>query len=321
MARIASDITRLIGGTPLVDVSPILGDGAAPHRILAKLEAWSPTGSNKDRAVLAMIRDAERQGFLRRDGTIVECSGGDLALSIALVGRARGYRVVLTMPECMKANRCSMLRALGAEVVFTSPEEGIRGAMDRAESMAKEIDGGLCLQPFSNRANSLAHENTAREIWEDTDGRLAAVVCPVGTGGTISGVARWFHEHEPQVAVYGVEPASSAVIGGAAPGPHNIPGLGAGFVPDIFDPTHVTEILPVRDDEALGTLRRLVGAAHILAGPASGAVLHAAVRLAGAPDGALDGAIVAVLPDAGERYVEHPAYQELGGEQPAGTTP
>jgi len=323
MARIASDVTSLIGRTPLLDLSPLLHDGASPEtrggspsrtRLLGKMESWNPTGSNKDRAVLAMIRDAERCGFLRPGSTIVECSGGDLALSIAMVGRARGYRVVLTMPSTMAGNRCNLLRALGAEVEFTPTEAGIRGALERAEALAKEIDGGWCPQPFSNRANSLAHRTTAWEIWEDTDGRVDAVVCPVGTGGTASGVAQWYRDREPQVVVFGVEPAASPVINGGEPGNHNIPGLGAGFVPDIFDPSLIEEVLTVTDEAAEAMLRRIARVAHFLPGPASSAVTEAAIRIASRP-GFEGKTLVAVLPDSGERYIEHPAYQGLGAIQ------
>jgi len=310
MARIASDITWLVGNTPLLELTRLNEPG---RRLLAKLEAHSPGGSNKDRGVLEMIREAERCGFLRDGGTIVECSGGDLGISIATIGRALGYRVILTMPTCMGGQRCNLLRALGAEVVLTPTEEGIRAAMDRAEALAKEIDGGLCLQPFSNRANLRAHRRTAQEIWHDTDGQVDVVVCPIGTGGTAAGIGGWYKEFEPDVRVIGVEPSKSPVITGGSPGNHNIPGIGAGFVPDILDPSLLSEVVVVSDEDAMEGVRRLSAECQLLAGPAGGAVLAAARNVPPRGGGGPPVTVVCVIPDSADRYFEHPAFQELGG--------
>ncbi|MBL8738935.1 MAG: cysteine synthase family protein [Planctomycetes bacterium] len=306
MSRIASDVTWLVGRTPLVELARVSPPGS---RIVGKLEAWNPTGSNKDRAALGMIRHAERSGFLRPGGTVVECSSGDLGIATATMGRRLGYRVVLTMPDDVPEVRRNVLLALGAEVVTTPRHEGMRGAMVRAETIVKQTPGALCLQAFTNRANVRAHaETTAREIWEDTDGEVKLVVAPVGTGGTAAGCVAFFTELG--VAVAGVQPAQSAVLTGGAPGHHGIPGLGAGFVPDILVPGDLAAIVDVGDDDAIAGVRNLASRESLLLGPASGAVLHAAQTLARLPRwaGAL---IVAILPDSGERYRDHAG---LGGE-------
>jgi cysteine synthase A len=304
MARIAADVTWLIGRTPLVDLTRLSPPGV---RVIAKLEAHNPSGSNKDRAALGMIEHAERSGFLRAGGTIVECSSGDLGIAIALVGRRRGYRVVLTMPEWLPQNRVNLLRALGAEIVMTPAADGMRGAMARANEIARQTKDAVCLQAFTNRANARAHaETTAREIWEDTDGEVHVVVAPVGTGGTAAGCAAFFRELGVQVV--GVEPAGSAVLGGGAAGPHDIPGLGAGFVPDILAPAELAEIVAVDDREAMLGTRALAHEEALLVGPASGAVLHAAMVAARRPVNA-GKTIVAILPDSAERYLDHRALR------------
>jgi cysteine synthase len=304
MARIAADVTWLIGRTPLVELRQLSPAGV---RILAKIEATNPTGSNKDRAALGMILDAERNAFLQPGGTLVECSGGDLGISIAMVGRRRGYRVVLTMPEWLAQNRANILATLGAEVVMTPAVDGMAGAMQRAEQIARVTPGAVCLQAFSNRANTRIHaETTAREIWEDTDGTVHVVVVPVGTGGTAAGCCAFFKELG--VKVVAVEPEQSRVLTGHPAGSHGIPGIGAGFVPEVLVPHDLAEIVPVSDEQAITALRRLARSEAILAGPASGAVMHAAVMLAERPmnNGKT---IVAVLPDSAERFLEHAAYQ------------
>jgi cysteine synthase A len=306
MARIAGNVTWLIGRTPLVELHRLRPrDGA---RIVAKLEFFNPTSSNKDRAVVAMIEHAEQAGRLRAGGTIVEVSAGDTGVALAMIAAQRGYRLVLTMPESTRGPRCNLVRVMGAELVYTPAEHGIRGAMTRAEQLAREIPGAIMLQPFSNRANAAAHaDTTAREIYEDTDGEVDVVVCPVGTGGTAQGCANYFRQRKPAVRVVGVEPAGSAVLAGCAPGPHRLAGLGAGFVPDILCVPDLAEVIGVADAEAFAAVRRLAREEGLLAGPASGAVLHAAARLAARADLA-NALIVAVLPDHGERYAEHPAF-------------
>jgi cysteine synthase A len=305
MVRIAADVTWLIGSTPLVDLAALSPPGC---RLVAKLESRNPSGSNKDRAALGMIAHAERCGFLQPGGTLVECTSGDLGISIAMVGRRRGYRVVLTMPEGAPPHRASLLRALGAEIVTTPRADGMRGAMARAEQFAKQTPGAVCLQAFTNRANARAHaESTAREIWCDTDGQVDVVVVPVGTGGTASGCAT--HLRERGVAVVGVEPATSRVLAGSKAGEHDIPGLGAGFVPDILAVSDLDEVVPVTDREARRSVQLLARTEAILVGPAGGAVVHAALAVAGRTENA-GKLVVAVLPDAGERYFDHGAYRQ-----------
>jgi cysteine synthase A len=306
MARIAADVTWLVGRTPLVELSRVSPPGT---RIVGKLDAWNPSGSNKDRAALAMIRHAERSGFLRAGGTIVECSSGDLGLAIATIGRRLGYRVMLTMPDDTCASRRSLLHTLGAEVVTTPVADGMRGAMARVEQLTRQVPGALCLQAFANRANARVHaETTAREIWEDTDGRVGLVVVPIGTGGTAAGCCAFFRE--VGVPVAGVQPATSPVLTGGRPGPHDIPGIGAGFVPDILAPAELAAIVDVLDEEAVRGTRLLAERESLLLGPASGAVIHAALALASREQYA-QRLVVAVLPDRAEHYLDHAA---LGAE-------
>jgi len=305
MARIAADVTWLVGHTPLVELRRLSPPTA---RVVAKLDAWNPTGSNKDRAALGMIRHAERAGLLPAGGTIVECSSGDLGIAIAAIGRRLGYRVVITMPDGASTRHRALLRALGAEVETTAAPLGMRGAMVRAEEIAKKTQGALCLQAFSNRANTKAHvETTAREIWEDTDGRVDLVVVPIGSGGTASGCAAFFRELG--VPVVGVEPERSAVVAGGTAGAHDIPGLGAGFVPEILSTRDLAEVVPVADGEAVTAARAAAAEESLLVGPASGAVLHAALLLARRPAHA-GKTIVAILPDAGDRYADHRIFAE-----------
>jgi len=293
MARIAADVTWLVGRTPLVELSRVSPDGT---RLLGKLEGWSPSGSNKDRAVVGMIRQAERCGQLRPGGTIVECSGGDLGVAVAMMGRRLGYRVVLTMLGEPCATRRRVLDRLGAELVFTSPADGMRGAMVAADRIAKQTVGAVCLQAFTNRANVRAQIDMAREIWEDTDGRVAAVVVPIGTGGTAAGCVAFFRDLG--VPVFGVQPAASPVLTGGAPGAHGIEGLGAGFVPEILDPAALAGVIDVTEEQAESAADRLAQAESLLVGPAGGAVLHAAMVCA--PRSGRGGLpVVAVLPDAG----------------------
>ncbi len=300
MARIAADVTWLVGRTPLVELARVSPPGT---RIVGKLDGWNPSGSNKDRAALGMIRHAERSGFLRKGGTIVECSSGDLGLAVASMGRRLGYRVVLTMPETICRERRSLLAMLGAEVVSTPVGEGMRGAMVRAEQIAKQTPGALCLQAFTNRANSRMHaETTAREIWEDMDGAVGLVVAPIGTGGTAAGCVSFFREL--RVPVAGVQPAASPVLTGGRAGPHDIPGLGAGFIPEILVPGDLAAIVDVTDSQAAAGTRQLAREESLLVGPASGAVFHAAVQLAQRSEFA-GGPIVAVLPDRADHHLDH----------------
>ncbi|MBL8752567.1 MAG: cysteine synthase family protein [Planctomycetes bacterium] len=304
MPRIAADVTWLVGRTPLVELARMSPPGS---RIVGKLDSYCPSGSNKDRAAVAMIRHAERAGFLRPGATIVECSSGDLGIALATIGRRLGYRVVLTMPENVGSQRRNMLLALGAEVVTTPLAEGMRGAMVRAEAMAKQTPGAICLQAFTNRANAKVHaETTAREIWEDTDGQVALVVVPVGTGGTAAGCLAFFRDLEVPVA--GVQPANSAVLTGGRPGVHDIPGIGAGFVPEILVVSELSHVVDVTDHEAADAARALARHESLLVGPASGAVVHAARQLAVLPD-YVGKIVVAVLPDSGVHFFDHAILQ------------
>jgi cysteine synthase A len=311
MPRIAKSISWLIGRTPLVELARLSPAGGG--RIVGKLESCNPTGSNKDRAVLEMIRHRERAGTLKPGGTIIEASAGDMGLAVAMVARDLGYRLILTMPECRTDARCNLLRALGAEIVFTDRAAGMAGAISRAEQLTKQTPGAVVLQPFTNRANALSHEQTAREIWEDTDGQVAAVVCPIGTGGTAAGCAAFYRQLAVPVAVVGVEPATSAVLSGGKPGPHGLPGLGAGFIPEILHPGDLAEVVPITEAAACAAVRALALGEAILGGPASGAVIAAAQQLAARPAYA-GKLIVAVLPDSGERYEEHAAFATLTPE-------
>ncbi len=305
MAKVASDITWLIGETPLVALRRL---GPPGVRLLAKLDFRNPTGSNKARTALAMIRHAEQNGYLGPGGTVVECSGGDLGIAVAMVGRRLGYRVVLTMPENLFREQMALAEAMGAEIVRTPSAGGMRAAMAETERLAKTTPGAICLQAFTNRANATAHaETTAPEIWRDTDGEVDVVVVPVGTGGTAAGCAAFFREHG-HVRIVAVEPAGSPVLGGGAPGPHDIPGIGAGFLPDILSLADLDEVVPVRDEEAAQAVRRLLREEAILAGPASGAVLHGALQVAARP--ASQGrTIVAVLPDSADRCIGWRSFQ------------
>jgi cysteine synthase A len=316
MPRISRSVSWLIGGTPLVELArlPLPNDS----RLAGKLEFFNPTGSNKDRAVVEMIRHRERTGALRPGGTIVEASAGDMGFALAMVARDLGYRLVLTMPEPRGDPRCNLLRALGAEIVTTDRSKGMAEAMAAAERLAKEIEGAVVLQPFTNCANAAAHEQTAREIWQDTDGEVAAVVCPVGTGGTAAGCAAFFRQLGADVAVIGVEPAASSVLSGGGAGPHDLPGLGAGFVPDILDPLDLAEVMTVAEGEAFAMVRTLAAKEALLAGPASGAVVAAAARLVLRPQWR-GRRVVAILPDSGERYEEHAAFARP--EPPPQATP
>ena len=303
MARIAADVTWLVGRTPLLELARLSPPGT---RILGKLDGWNPSGSNKDRAALGMIRHAERCGFLAKGGTIVECSSGDLGLAIATIGRRLGYRVVLTMTDEVCRQRRCLLRATGAEIVASPVAEGMRGAMVRAEQIAKQTPGAICLQAFTNRANARAHTDTAREIWEDTDGTVGLVVVPVGTGGTAAGCLAFFRDLGVGVPVVGVQPANSPVLTGGRPGAHDIPGIGAGFIPEILDASELAAIVDVSDQEAADGVRALVALESLLVGPASGAVAHAAQVLCRRPEQA-GKVVVAVLPDRAEHVLDHPS--------------
>ena len=305
MARIARDVTWLIGRTPMVELAQISPEGC---RIVAKLEAMNPTSSNKDRAALGMIEHAESTGLLKPGGTLVECTSGDLGLALAMVGRQRGYHVILTMPEGTPEHRRSLLKALKAELITTPRADGMAGAMAKADEITRSTDGAVCLQAFTNRANSRIHtDTTAREIWEDTDGTVSTVILPVGTGGTAAGCAAFLRQRS--VRLIGVEPVGSPVLSGGQPGRHDIPGLGAGFIPDILKTSDLDEVITVSDEQTHDAVLFLAQQEAILVGPASGAVLYAAMEVAQRAEsqGQL---MVALLPDSGERYFDHDSYRQ-----------
>ena len=297
---IYKNITELIGGTPLVEISGVEGQKA---RIAVKLEKSNPGGSVKDRIALAMIEDAEAKGVLKPGATIIEPTSGNTGVGLAWVGVAKGYRTILTMPETMSVERRNLLKAYGAELVLTPGTEGMKGAIRKAEELRDATPGAVILGQFVNPANPAVHERTTgEEIWKDTDGEVSIFVAGVGTGGTVSGTGRTLKRHNPSVKVYAVEPATSPVLSGGAPGKHGIQGIGPGFVPQTYDAGTVDKVLTVSTEEAFESARFLSRKKGILVGISSGAAFHAAAELSRLPEneGKL---IVAVLPDTGERYL------------------
>jgi cysteine synthase A len=302
---IASDAIATVGNTPLVELSRLARD--LPGRVLAKLEMRNPCGSIKDRLGVALIQDAERRGVLRPGGTLVETTGGNTGIGLAFVAAIRGYRLVLTMPESMSSERVALLRHLGAEVVLT-PGILMGDAVSRARQLAQEIHGAIMLDQFSNPANPEMHrQSTAVEVWEDTSGSVDVFVCAVGTGGTITGVGEVLRSRKPGVQIVAVEPATSAVLSGGAPGDHQMPGIGVGFVPEVLNRTILDEIVTATDEQAFACAKRLAREEGIVAGISSGAALHAALAIASRPDS--EGKmIVVILPDTGDRYITSPLF-------------
>ena len=302
---IYKNITELIGGAPLVEISGVEGQKA---RIAVKLEKSNPGGSVKDRIALAMIEDAEAKGVLKPGATIIEPTSGNTGVGLAWVGVAKGYRTILTMPETMSVERRNLLKAYGAELVLTPGAEGMKGAIRKAEELRDATPGVVILGQFVNPANPAVHERTTgEEIWKDTDGEVSIFVAGVGTGGTVSGAGRTLKRHNPSVKVYAVEPATSPVLSGGAPGKHGIQGIGPGFVPQTYDAGTVDKVLTVSTEEAFESARFLSRKKGILVGISSGAAFHAAAELSRLPEneGKL---IVAVLPDTGERYLSTPLF-------------
>ncbi len=309
MSRIYDDATKLIGNTPLVRINKI-ADGA-PATIVAKLEFYNPASSVKDRIGVAIVDAAEAAGELPPGGTIVEATSGNTGIALAFVGAARGYHVVLTMPESMSKERRALLRAYGAELILTPAAEGMKGAVTRAEQVAAERPGAILARQFANKANPEIHRRTtAEEIWADTDGEVDILVAGIGTGGTITGVGQVLKARKPGVQIVGVEPKESAILNGGAPGPHKIQGLGANFVPEVLDTTVYDEVIDIDGDTAIALARRAAKEEGLLVGISSGAALAAAIQLANRPENA-GKLIVTIVPSFGERYLSTVLYQDL----------
>lgn len=308
MAKIAGKLTDLVGNTPLLELTNYNAGKDLKARLVAKLESFNPAGSVKDRVALAMIEDAEAKGILKPGATIIEPTSGNTGIGLAFVSAANGYKLILTMPDTMSMERRNLLKALGAELVLTPGADGMKGAIAKAEELKAAIPGAVILQQFENPANPAMHERTTgQEIWRDTDGKVDIFVAGVGTGGTVSGVGKALKEHNPNIKIVAVEPADSPVLSGGKPGPHKIQGIGAGFIPGIYNPRVVDEILQVTNDEAIRTGRELAAKEGLLAGISSGAAVYAATQLALRPEN--EGKmIVTLLPDTGERYLSTLLY-------------
>lgn len=303
MKKTAQSLTDLIGGTPLLELNRFAAEKGLARPIIAKLEYFNPGGSAKDRIALAMIRQAEEDGTLRPGATIIEPTSGNTGVGLALVAAVRGYRLILTMPETMSIERRQLVSAYGAQVVLTPAAEGMTGAIKEAERLRDSIDGAIILQQFSNRANPAAHfATTGPEIWNDTEGHVDVFVAGAGTGGTISGVGRYLKSKNPDIRIVAAEPASSPVLSGGKAGAHAIQGIGAGFVPEVYDSSVVDEVITVSNDDAMSTTRLLARSEGLLTGISSGAAAWAAAELAHREE-LRDKTIVTLLPDTGERYL------------------
>lgn len=305
--KIAEDLTALIGNTPLLRVSRYAAAQGLQCAPIVKMEYFNPGSSVKDRTALSMINDAEARGILREGATIIEPTSGNTGVGLALVSAVKGYRLILTMPDTMSIERMNLLRAYGAELVLTPGAEAMAGAIKKANELAAEIPGSVILQQFENGANPAAHTATANEIWRDTGGEIDVFVAGVGTGGTITGTARRLKELNPAIKIVGVEPASSPVLSGGERGAHKLQGIGAGFVPKIYDSSVVDEIIPVTNEDAIATSRALVRTEGLLVGYSSGAALWAATAMLRAGE---KGNVVVLLPDCGERYLSTDLFFE-----------
>lgn len=308
MPGIYNDITETIGNTPLVRLNKIAKDVGA--EILAKLEFFNPCGSVKDRIGFSMIEDAERKGILKPGATIIEPTSGNTGISLAFVAAARGYKLIITMPDTMSVERRQLLKLFGAEIVLTPGEKGMKGAIEKAEEIVKNTKGAFMPQQFKNPANPKIHrETTAEEIWNDTGGKVDILVSGVGTGGTLTGVAQVIKERKRDLRVVAVEPIDSPVLSGGGPGSHKIQGIGAGFIPDVLDKSLIDEIIKVENEDAFLTAKALVKEEGILAGISSGAAVCAALDIAKRPENK-GKIIVVILPDTGERYISTDLYKD-----------
>ena len=306
--RIYESVAELVGNTPLLHLVGLEKNYDSVGEIYAKLEYFNPAGSVKDRVAVSMITDAEKRGLLKKGATIIEPTSGNTGIGLAAVAAARGYSVILTMPDTMSVERRKLLSAYGAEIVLTDGKKGMQGAIEKAEELAREIDGAFLAGQFNNPANPKAHEETTGpEIWRDTDGQVDIFVAGVGTGGTVSGVGRYLKKQNPNVKIVAVEPANSAVLSGKEAGPHGLQGIGAGFVPKNLDLSVIDEIMTVQEEDAYNVARFLAEHEGVLVGITSGAAAFAAAELSIRPEN--EGKkIVALLPDTGERYLSTPIF-------------
>ncbi len=296
--KIANDMTALIGNTPLVRINKL-----SNANIIAKVESFNPAGSIKDRPALNMIEDAEKKGLINKDTVIIEPTSGNTGIGLAMVCAIRGYRMILTMPDTMSLERRKLLKAYGAELVLTEGSKGMQGAVDKAVELSKKYPNSFIPQQFDNPANPKSHiSTTAEEIWRDTEGKVDIIVAGVGTGGTISGLAKGLKLHNPNIKAIAVEPETSQVLAGKPAGYHKIQGIGANFIPKNFDRNIVDEIIPVSDDDAINTARKLATSEGILCGISSGAAMYAAVEISKRPE-FKNKMILVILPDLGERYL------------------
>lgn len=310
MSKIAKSLTDLIGNTPLLELSNYNKNANIEAVIVAKLEYFNPGGSVKDRIGYAMIKDAEDRGLINNDSVIIEPTSGNTGIALAYVAAAKGLRIILTMPETMSLERRKLLTALGAELVLTPGPQGMKGAISKALELSKEIPNSFVPQQFSNPSNPEIHrKTTAEEIWKDTDGKVDIFVAGVGTGGTITGVGETLKKKNPNIKIIAVEPNDSPVLSGGAPGPHKIQGIGAGFVPDVFNGDIINEIYKVRNEEAFETSRKLAKTEGLLVGISSGAAIYASTEIAKRPENK-GKTIVVLLPDTGERYLSTDLFKE-----------
>lgn len=303
MARIYGSVTELIGGTPLLEAKNFTTKRELAARILVKLEYFNPAGSVKDRVALSMIEDAEQKGLLKPGSVIIEPTSGNTGIGLASIAASKGYRIILTMPETMSVERRKLLKAYGAELVLTDGAKGMKGAIEKAEELAKELDGAFIPGQFENPANPEAHRRTTGpEIWEDTEGQIDIFVAGVGTGGTVTGIGEYLKSKKTDIKIVAVEPASSPVLSEGTAGPHKIQGIGAGFVPDALNTEVYDEVITIENDDAFTLGREFGKAEGILVGISSGAALKAAEILAGRPENK-GKTIVVLLPDTGDRYL------------------
>lgn len=308
MEKVAKRLTDLVGNTPLLELSNYNKSNGLKARLVVKLEYFNPAGSVKDRVALAMIEDTETKGVLQPGATIIEPTSGNTGVGLAFVAAAKGYKLILTMPDTMSIERRNLLKALGAELVLTPGADGMKGAISKAEELKNATPGAVILQQFENPANPATHlRTTGQEIWKDTDGKVDLFVAGVGTGGTVSGVGEALKQHNPAIKIVAVEPSASPVLSGGKPGPHKIQGIGAGFVPKNYKASVIDEVIPVQNDDAIRTSRELAKQEGLLVGISSGAAVYAATELAKRPEN--EGkTIVALLPDTGERYLSTILY-------------